>query len=112
MVGSNGKPCGAEISYTSSTSSLTHHLANVHGLQKGTPSKKQKTLHWGKAIGKSAQFPLNEKELMCVTWACNGLAYDLVDDQLFRRCFAGAIPCGMNRVNLSSEMIALADRHA
>lgn len=110
VVGTNGKACGAQIIYSTSTSSLGYHLTSVHGLQKGTPSKKQKTLQWGKAIGKSPEFPLNDKELLCVTWACNGLAYDLVDDNLFRRCFAGALPCGMTRKKLSSEMVLLAER--
>ena len=73
LLGSNGKPCGAQIAYTSSTSSLAYHLTSVHGLEKGTPSKKKKTLKWGPSIGKSQEFPLNERELLCVTWASNGL---------------------------------------
>ena len=72
IVGSNGKLCGAQIAYTSSTSSLAYHLTSVHGLERGTPSKKQKTLKWGHSIGTSPEFPLNERELLCVTWASNG----------------------------------------
>ena len=111
IVGSNGKLCGAQIAYTSSTSSLAYHLTSVHGLERGTPSKKQKTLKWGHYIGTSPEFPLNERELLCVTWASNGLAYDLIEDALFRRCFGGSIPIGMDRHKISTEMVTLANRY-
>ena len=107
----DGKPCGTLIGCSAGTSSMTYHLENVHKMEKGCPSKKQRTLKWGSAVGPSPVFPLNDKELLCLTWASNGLSYDLVEDTLFRRCFASSIPRGMDRQSLSVEMKRLADRY-
>ncbi len=106
----DGTPCGTLIGCSAGTSSMSYHLESAHKMEKGSPSKKQKTLKWGSSIGSSPSFPLNDKELLWFTWASNGLAYDLVEDPLFRRCFASSIPRGMDRQNLSDEMKKLAAR--
>jgi hypothetical protein len=106
----DGAPCGAGIAWLSGTTSLGYHLTSVHKLERGAPSKRQKTLKWGTTIGTSPSFPLNDKELLCVTWASNGLSYELIEDTLFRRAFASCIPRAMDRQILSEEMTKLAER--
>ena len=110
VLKADGNPCGAQVGCSAGTSSLAYHLTSVHRMEKGCPLKKQRKLTWGSAIGTSPVFPLNDKELLCVTWASNALSYDLVEDPLFRRCFAASIPRGMDRHNLSEEMKRLAAR--
>ena len=73
--------------------------------------KEAEDIEMGFSCGAVAVFPLNDKELLCLTWASNGLSYDLVEDTLFRRCFASSIPRGMDRQSLSVEMKRLADRY-
>lgn len=107
---STGQPCGAHIAVGNGTSSLAYHLTSLHGIERNVLPKKQKVLQWGKAIGTAPEFPLKERELLCVAWAANGLSYDLVEDPLFRRCFSASLPIGMNRHKLSEEMVALSER--
>ena len=41
---SNGVLCGVSLEYQKTTSSLSYHLVNVHGIAKGAPAKKQRVL--------------------------------------------------------------------
>ena len=40
----NGVLCGVSLEYQKTTSSLSYHLVNVHGVAKGAPTKKQRVL--------------------------------------------------------------------
>jgi len=48
---------------------------------------------------------MNTNEVICTTWACNGLSYNLIDDSLFGRAFCMAIPVGLNRIQLANTMV-------
>ena len=56
----NGVVCGAAIDFQKTTSSMSYHLVNVHGLAEGAPAKKQKVLTGMKSVsstGKSVFIP-------------------------------------------------------
>ena len=102
-----GKRCGAELNFN--LTSMAYHLTHVHGLQKGSPSKRQKLMPTSKIMTRKAIL-LSEKEQMCLAWAANGLAYDVLDEPNFKAAFKCSIPSGFGRKELSSEMILFAEK--
>ena len=42
----------------------------------------------------STAIVLNEKEQICLCWAANGLAYEVIDDPTFKVAFKASIPLG------------------
>ena len=42
----NGVLCGVSLEYQKTTSSLSYHLVNVHGVAKGAPAKKVVVDFW------------------------------------------------------------------
>ena len=88
----SGEPCNQEFEFKSTTT-LSYYLTNVHGIERGAPAHAQKKIKCDAPTGPK----LTEKQLFCATWATNGLAYELVDESLFRRTFGPSIPIGMNR---------------
>jgi hypothetical protein len=92
----NGQPCGQALEWKQSTTSLAYHLTNVHDLQRGAPVPNQKKMKFGPPSC-STPWVLNQKEILCATWAANGLSYDLIEDNLFRKCFGSIIPPGFGR---------------
>ena len=120
----NGAICGVALEF--STSSLSYHLVNVHGIAKGSLAKRHKLIpkmnsvssagmcyhffvHVLKRLLVSAFVP-NAKEQLCLTWACNALAFEVLDDLHFRRSFGLLIPQGMTRLPTGSPMGAPLDR--
>ena len=99
-----GKECGVELVAKYSTTPLAYHLTATHGINKGEPPKKQRRMEF--AVMSS--IPMNPNELICATWALNGLAYELIDDPLFKRAFGIALPAGMTRHRLSTDMVQFA----
>ena len=62
-----------ELEWKKSTTSLAYHLTNVHGLEKGAPAHQQKRLKLGPSSSPFS-LALTEKEVVCATWALNGLS--------------------------------------
>ena len=91
----NGVICGDRLEYGKNTSSLSYHLVNKHGLQKGAPAQKQKLMTLQPKSLSASGFILSEREQLCLTWACNELSYELVDDPHFRRSLGIALPTGV-----------------
>jgi len=79
-----GKRCGTELNFN--LTSMAYHLTNVHGLQKGSPSKKQKRIVSSHFITNKAA-TINDKEQICLCWAANGLAYEVIEDPNFKVTF-------------------------
>jgi len=88
---------------------MAYHLTNVHGLQKGSPSKKQKRIVSSHFITNKAA-TINDKEQICLCWAANGLAYEVIEDPNFKVAFKASIPLGLDRKELSAQMLLLAER--
>lgn len=59
-------------------------------------------------LAEGAKATLSSRELCCGIWACNALAYQLIEDPLFRAQFGPSIPVGLGRQQLSEEMKLLA----
>ena len=55
-------------------------------------------------IAEAAKLSLNSKEICCALWATKGLAFELVDDPLFRSQFGPLVPMGLNRNTLPEEI--------
>jgi len=103
VVNEDGKEYGVELVAKYSTTPLSYHLTEVHGIKKGEPTQRKKRIEFGGPI--SSAITMNANEVICATWACNGLSCDLIDDSLFRRAFCMAIPMGLNRIQLSNTMV-------
>ena len=120
----NKAKCGTALRMNLTT--MAYHLTDVHGLEQGSPAKKQKLMTSSKSMFGSGVI-LTEKEHLCLTWACNALSYELVDDKHFRRSFGLVIPqcdvgcatfgsscwllsAGVSRVTLSADMILFAQK--
>ena len=71
----NGEPCNQQLEWKKSTTSLSYHLTNVHGLEKGSAGPQHKRMKFSLPAGPV----MTEKETFCATWALNALSFDLID---------------------------------
>ena len=51
----NGVVCGVALEFQKTTSSMSYHLVNVHGLTKGAPAKKQKLITGMKSVSSAGE---------------------------------------------------------
>ena len=63
-----------------------------------------------RAMAVDAKQDLSAEEYICALWARRGLAYDLIDDPMFKAQFGSAIPLGFDRKKLSGVMQSLAKK--
>jgi hypothetical protein len=61
-------------------------------------------------LAESTKTSLTSKEQCCVLWATRGLAFDLIDDPVFRAQFGVGVPIGLNRSNFPQHMALLANK--
>lgn len=59
-------------------------------------------------VAESAKNQLNNKEMCAVLWATKGLAFELIQDPIFKAQFGPCIPAGLDRGSLVTEMKQLA----
>ena len=57
----------------------------------GAPANEQMLLTAPRAMSET-RIILTKHEQLCLTWACNGLSYELIDEKHFRRTFGLVIP--------------------
>ena len=63
-----------------------------------------------KRLAEEVKGSLTPKELCCVLWATKGLAFNLIDDPVFRAIFGPCIPSNVHRHSLNDEMKALGEK--
>ena len=61
-----------------------------------------------RVLADKAKVDLSPEEFICALWARRGLAYDLLDDPMFRAQFGFCIPTGFDSDKLSDQMKVLA----